>query len=265
MILAVYIANPQLSAHPEWTALLARLSSCDIYYVRDSSDIVPGTDFLLSVGGDGTFLSAARIVAGLDVPVIGVNLGRVGFLSENRPRDIADQLLGGKYVIEEREYLKAVVDGGEPQYAFNEVTVARKNAFLLGIDASVDGAALPTYWADGILVATSVGSTAYSLSIGGPICAPDSKVLIISPISPHNLNVRPLIVPSKSSIGISFKSREPELTMTTDNRSRIIPAGSRVDISVAQFSLKRVRFGQADFISALRSKLFWGEDVRNED
>ncbi|MEE3477182.1 MAG: hypothetical protein VZR01_07240, partial [Candidatus Cryptobacteroides sp.] len=133
----------------------------------------------------------------------------------------------------------------------------------LGIDVALDGNKLPTYWADGLLVATSSGSTAYSLSVGGPICSPDSKVLIIAPIAPHNLNVRPLVVPDSTRISISMRSRDESVMMSMDNRSVILSPDATLDVKVAQFSLKRVRLDNSGFIKALTTKLFWGEDIRN--
>lgn len=243
------------------------LDSC----VRDSgSEIRKGTDVVLSVGGDGTFLSAAKCVADSGIPILGVNLGRLGFLSENRPEDVVEALQSKSYEIEDRTMLHAVLDGNRIAgsedvwpYALNEITIHRNGAAMLGINVSIDGNALPTYWADGLLVATSSGSTAYSLSAGGPICTPDSKVLIISPIAPHNLNVRPLVVPETTAIHISLVSRDDSAVFTTDNRTMEISADTRMDVSMAQFSLKRIRLRKSSFVKALVSKLFWGEDIRN--
>ena len=266
MRLAIYIAKPGLRQNRQWTSSYKELSASHIlYYVTSREDVEPDTDMLLSVGGDGTYLSAAQISAACGIPILGVNFGRLGFLSENAPDSIAAPLLSKEFVIEDRDLLQVSVNGGEPRYAFNEVTVSRRGAVLIGVSVSLDGQSLPTYWADGLLVATSSGSTAYSLSVGGPICLPESKVLIISPIAPHNLNMRPLIVPSGTKIGMDFHSREQGLILTADNSTEVIDDKAHIDISVAQFSLKRVRLGKSNFIGALRSKLFWGEDVRNEN
>ena len=128
---------------------------------------------------------------------------------------------------------------------------------------TLDGTPLPTYWADGLLVATSSGSTAYSLSVGGPICMPESKVLIIAPIAPHNLNVRPLIVPDSSRVSISVETRDPKVVMSMDNRNLDMSPSWSLEVSMAQFSLKRIRLAKSNFVKALTSKLFWGEDIRN--
>ena len=243
---------------------------CSLYDIETREDLIPGTDAVLSVGGDGTFLSASKRVAETEVPILGVNMGRLGFLSENKPEEVVEALLSGNYTIEDRTMLKSVITGEGAcragdfwPYALNEVTVHRSGASVLGINVTVDGDELPTYWADGLIVATSSGSTAYSLSAGGPICSPASKVLIIEPISPHNLNVRPLVVPETAVIDISVKSRDDSVICTMDNRTMSLPATASLRVSMAQFSLKRIRLSRSSFVKALVSKLFWGEDIRN--
>ena len=263
MKLAIFAPNPQYRGDERLKRLLGDLSSCEIYEVSSRDDLAAGTDMLLSMGGDGTFLSASSILAGTGIPVLGINLGRLGFLSEYRPEDVAQALLRGDYEIEDREMLRSSINGGGDQYSLNEVSVHRRGAAMLGVNVTLNGESLPTYWADGLLVATSSGSTAYSLSVGGPICSPDSKVLIIAPIAPHNLNVRPLIVPSSTHVGISLTSRDSQVMLTRDNRNEIVGCDTTVSISVAQFSLKKIHLNKSNFIQALKSKLFWGEDVRN--
>ena len=271
MLYGIYLKNRTIEKDPRLLALLSRLeeSGSSLYDIRGRESLRPGTDAVLSVGGDGTFLSASREVADSGIPVLGVNLGRLGFLSENKPEDVADALINGAYEIEERTMLKASVQGaGEcgPDfwpYALNEVTVHRSGMSMLGVNVTVNGYRLPTYWADGLLVATSSGSTAYSLSVGGPICSPDAKVLIISPIAPHNLNVRPLVVPENTEIGISFCSRDENAVLTMDNRTMRIAPSQTIGVSVAQFSLKRMKLSKSNFVKALVGKLFWGEDIRN--
>ena len=164
--------------------------------------------------------------------------------------------------------LKAVVSPEMPSvamwdYALNEITVHRSGAAMLGVDVELDGVMLPTYWADGLVISTSSGSTAYSLSVGGPIVLPDSKVLLISPIAPHNLNIRPLVVPDTSVIKLRMHSRDGKYALTADNRTVQVDENVEIEIAVAQFSLKRVRLNHSNFINALTEKLFWGEDVRN--
>ena len=272
MTFGLYIKNAALKDNERLRSMRKALEEggCSLYDIETREDLIPGTDAVLSVGGDGTFLSASKRVAETGVPILGVNMGRLGFLSENKPEEVVEALLSGNYTIEDRTMLKSVITGEGAcragdfwPYALNEVTVHRSGASVLGINVTVDGDELPTYWADGLRVATSSGSTAYSLSAGGPICSPASKVLIIEPISPHNLNVRPLVVPETAVIDISVKSRDDSVICTMDNRTMSLPATASLRVSMAQFSLKRIRLSRSSFVKALVSKLFWGEDIRN--
>ncbi|MBR5075785.1 MAG: NAD(+)/NADH kinase [Bacteroidales bacterium] len=269
MKLACYIKKDRLKGDSRVEALLAELLAAGhvLYPVRQPSDVQPGTDALLSLGGDGTFLSAARLAVPAGVPVLGVNFGRLGFLSENDPRKVAEALGKGDFIVEERELLQIRCDALPREedwpYALNEMSVSRVSASMLGVDVTVDGDVLPTYWADGLLVATSSGSTAYSLSVGGPICLPETKVFIVAPISPHNLNVRPLIVPESSRISIRLQSRDDRAVLTMDNRNYTVPADSVIEVCAAPLRLRRLRLGRSNFINALRTRLLWGEDVRN--
>lgn len=265
MKLALYIKKRSLKQTPEYKSMCAALEADGFEYeeIEAGDDLPAGTGLVLSIGGDGTFLCSAKIAALNGVPVAGVNFGRMGFLSEFRPADVSTVLREGKCFVEEEDLLE-VTCGDFKSLALNEVAVRRSGPGMLGVDVSLDGIELPTYWADGLLISTSAGSTAYSLSAGGPICTPGTNVLIIAPIAPHNLNVRPLIVPSSTRLQLRFHSREATVNIACDTTDCSIPADSAVSISVAQFSLKRLRLSKANFIEALRSKLFWGEDIRNE-
>ena len=220
------------------------------------------TDILMSVGGDGTFLGGARLAAPMGVPIVGGNLGHLGFLSENSASAVAEALTNGSYTIQERAMLTAVVDGQE-FLALNDICARRSDGSMLGIRVSVDGCDLPVYWADGLLVSTPSGSTAYSLSVGGPIVMPSARVLIIAPVAPHNLNVRPMIVPLESRISLRFQSRSDTVLFSADNYSQNIGNDSSIEVRMAQFSLKRVCLDSSNFVKALSDKLFWGEDKRN--
>ena len=255
MRLAYYIKKDRLRGDARVEALLVRLRTAGhtLYAVAQPSDIQPDTDALLTLGGDGTFLMAARLAVPAGVPVLGVNFGRLGFLSENDPDMVVGALSSGPDLPAEESW----------PFALNEISVSRVSPSMLGVDVSVDGEALPTYWADGLLVATSSGSTAYSLSVGGPICLPETKVFIVAPISPHNLNVRPLIVPETSRLSITLRSRDSRAVLSMDNRNYTVPAGARIEVSAAPMRLRRLRLGGSNFINALRSRLLWGEDVRN--
>ncbi len=270
MRIAIYIGTRDLESDERFVSLMdaLRKGGCELKVLEDGEVPADDADMLLSVGGDGTFLSTSVHAAERGLPVVGVNLGRLGFLSENRPEDVASALLNGDYTIENRTMLRAEVKTGNPlidswPYALNEMAVIRKGAAMLAVDVVIDGMTLPTYWADGLIVSTSSGSTAYSLSVGGPIALPESKVLIISPVAPHNLNMRPLVVPDSSVISLKMHSRDGKFDFSADNRTCEVSEDVEIVISVAQFSLKRVRLNSSNFINALTDKLFWGEDVRN--
>ena len=274
MKLGTVIRNDALRTDSRFLNLVSQLrrESYELYDINSKADIQPGTDLVLSIGGDGTFILAAQLVADVGLPILGVNLGRLGFLSENSLDSVVPALLSGDFTVEYRTMLNATLKGrnarrdiGLLPYAVNEVSLHRKGTAVLGINVTVDGDTLPPYWADGLLVATSSGSTAYSLSVGGPICMPDAKVLIITPIAPHNLNVRPLVVPESAKISISIQCRDDKAILTMDNQTVEIDPAWTINVSVAQFSLKRIRLAKSEFVKALTSKLFWGEDIRNTE
>jgi NAD+ kinase len=246
-----------------------REGGADVHIMQPHETSVAEADVLLSVGGDGTYLAASALAAKDGVPVVGVNLGRLGFLSENRPQSVAQALLAGDYVVEDTPVLQVSGLQGvlSPDaiwpYAFNEFTVHRNGGSMLEVEVTVDGTRLPSYWADGLILSTAAGSTAYSLSVGGPVVMPGAKVFIITPIASHNLNIRPLVVPDTSVVTFRVRTREGKAMFTADNRAVEIPDGAEVTMSVAQFSLKRVRLNSSNFINALTEKLLWGEDIRN--
>ena len=272
MKIGYFILNDGLREEPSVRKLLADLeaASYEVYEIRNKSDVQPETDLVLSMGGDGTFLSAAHLVSDIGLPILGVNFGRIGFLCENSPEAVLKALMAGDFSIEYRTVLNASLKGpnarkkiGMLPYSVNEVAIHRKGPSMLGIRVAVNGETLPTYWADGLIVSTCSGSTAYSLSAGGPICLPDTKVLLITPIAPHNLNVRPLVLPETAKVDISFESRDGIAVMSTDNSTMEIEQDWTIRVEMAQFSLKRIRLAESGFVRALTSRLFWGEDMRN--
>jgi NAD+ kinase len=272
MKIGYFILNDALRDNPQMAGLLQDLESAsfELYEIRTKADVRPETDLVLSMGGDGTFLSTAHVVADIGLPILGVNFGRIGFLCENRPEAVKKALMEGEFSIEYRTVLNATLKGPEARrhigmlpYSVNEVALHRTGPSVLGIHVCIDGEPLPTYWADGLIVATSSGSTAYSLSVGGPICMPDTKVLVVAPISPHNLNVRPIVIPETAKVDISFESRDGVAVMSTDNHTVEIHPDWTIHVEMAQFSLKRIRLAQTGFVKALTSRLFWGEDMRN--
>ncbi|MBR4686690.1 MAG: NAD(+)/NADH kinase [Bacteroidales bacterium] len=272
MKIGYFILKEGLREDPHVSKLLSdlRAASYEVYEIRTKSDVLPETDLVLSMGGDGTFLSAAHLVSDIGLPILGVNFGRIGFLCENRPEAVLKALMEGNFSIEYLTVLNATLKGpgarksiGMLPYSVNEVAIHRKSPSMLGIRVSVNGETLPTYWADGLIVSTSSGSTAYSLSAGGPICMPDTKVLIITPIAPHNLNVRPLVLPESAKVDITFESRDGAALLSTDNQTMEIVQDWTIHVEMAQFSLKRIRLAESGFVRALTSRLFWGEDMRN--
>lgn len=270
MKIAIYTGKEGEDVRCSVNRIISELNEggCATYHLKAGDGLQPDTDMLLSIGGDGTFLSSAAIVGDSGVPVMGVNLGRLGFLSENRPEEVAPAILKGEYTVENRTLLNISDEGAgiiSPEFttALNEMTVHRSGSSMLAVEVRLNGICLPTYWADGLVVSTSSGSTAYSLSVGGPIVLPEAKVLIVSPIAPHNLNVRPLIVPDDSELVLKMTSRDGDFVFSTDNRSMMLKSGDTLYVKMAQFSLKRVRLNRSDFINALTQKLYWGEDIRN--
>ena len=231
-------------------------------------DLPSDTDIFLSLGGDGTFLESVTIVRQRNIPIAGINFGRLGFLTTacvEGDNPWIEKLITGDYAIEDRLLLHLSKDGtpeGFYPYAMNEITIQRMTPSMLEIDISIDGQKLPKYWSDGILIATATGSTAYSLSIGGPIVTPDSSVIIIAPIAPHNLNVRPLIVPHTSVVEVSFNGRCNKALLTVDNRSLDLMAGEKVTIGKGEFPIRTISINN-NFIAALNQKRLWGEDKRN--
>ena len=272
MKIGYFILKEEIGNNPRKQRLVDELEAAgfEIYEIKTKADVKPETDLVLSMGGDGTFLSAAHVVSDIGLPILGVNFGRIGFLCENSPEAVQQALMEGNFSIEYRTVLNATLKGpgarkniGMLPYSVNEVSVHRSGASVLGIHVSINGDDLPTYWADGLIVATSSGSTAYSLSAGGPICMPDTKVLILAPIAPHNLNVRPLVLPETAKVDIRFESRDGVAIMATDNRTLEIEQDWTIHVEMAQFSLKRIRLAESGFVRALTSRLFWGEDMRN--
>jgi NAD+ kinase len=235
-----------------------------------NEDLPPDVDIFLALGGDGTFLHSLSIVKDNDVKVAGINFGRLGFLTTAKAQEVGSEwipmLLEGKYDVIERSTLKIVSDAlpeGFYPFALNEISIQRRTPYMIGVELKIDGIEIPTYWADGLLIATPTGSTAYSLSVGGPIVTPESGVFVISPIAPHNLNVRPLIVTDHSKIQMRIVSRADEVMLTVDNREVIIPSGSSIVLEKGDFVLKTVSLTKEGFFQALKEKLLWGADKRN--
>lgn len=231
-------------------------------------DDFPAVDVLISIGGDGTLLDCVSLVKKSEIPVLGVNTGRLGFLAftalDDSSKAIQD-LLSGNYTIEKRSMLEARICGELPVMpsALNEVTVQKLDASMITVHAYIDGEFLGTYWADGVIVATPTGSTAYSLSIGGPIVTPQSSVFVVSPIASHNLNMRPLVVPESSELRLDVEARNGSFIWSLDNHRFNISTGSSILIKKSDAVMNFIKFEGSNFCMNLRSKLLWGADKRN--
>lgn len=225
---------------------------------------------LISIGGDGTLLSTIAIVRETGIPVLGVNTGRLGFLASLSFDDIrlvVKDILNKNYILEKRGLLK--LDSRKKlfsnfNYALNELTVTKKNTSMITINTYVDGEYLNSYWADGLIVATPTGSTAYSLSCGGPIITPESESFIVTPISSHNLTMRPIVIPDKHTIKLTVSDeRQSEFLVSLDSRTATFKKSDELMISKADFSLYLVKLKNENFFSTIRNKLMWGHDKRN--
>ena len=240
------------------------------------TDGVPGTapgvqepDLFIGLGGDGTLLDTVALVGRSETPVLGINLGRLGFLSSVRLENVDEALLSlkeGRYALQDRSLLE-VTDHpglGQRNFALNEVSVTKRDsASMIAVHVHLGADYLNTYWADGLLIATPTGSTAYSLSCGGPILHPTSGALVINPISPHNLNVRPFVVPDHYSIRLRLDARADQCLLNLDSRGVSIDGLSTVTVRRAPFTVKLVQLEEHDFLDTLRTKLNWGLDLRS--
>jgi NAD+ kinase len=234
------------------------------------SSILHLPDMFFSVGGDGTFLETVLRVKDSGIPIAGVNTGRMGFLANIPGEEIGnsvDQLCNNEYVIIERSLLHmtqpATLFDGNQATALNEITIQKANLSMLTINVFVDNTFLNTYWADGLIVSTATGSTAYNLSVGGPILSPEDESIIISPISPHNLTVRPIVLSGSSRLKMVMEGRSSEYMATCDFRFRSVPIDEEIHIEKASAKLKTVMLDGRDFYSTLRNRLMWGADRRN--
>ena len=229
-------------------------------------------EMLISIGGDGTILRAATLVRDSGVPILGINAGRLGFLATVQKENIAafmQFVIDKKYTISKRTLLSLSCfpeneSIKEINFAMNEVTVSRKDTTsMITVDTYLNNEFLNSYWADGLIISTPTGSTGYSLSCGGPILTPDVKSLVITPIAPHNLNARPLVVPDETEIRLKVSGREDQYLVSLDSRIASVKNESILTIKKTPFQINMVEIPQETFLKTLRTKLLWGEDKRN--
>lgn len=233
-------------------------------------DFKTGIDLAISIGGDGTFLKMVNYIRSSCVPIMGINTGRLGFLA-NTSRDdlemVLEKVKNKEYVYQERSLLKVTTDEnifGEDNFALNELAVHKKDtSSMITVHAHLDEKYLNSYWADGLIVATPTGSTAYSLSCGGPIITPGCAVHILSPIAPHNLNVRPVVVPDHMPIKLTVDGRDRKYLLTLDSTSKSVKNGTEVYLEKANFMINVIKFEENNFLDTIRNKMMWGLDRRN--
>ena len=239
---------------------------CDTFKSLDNS-----FDLLISIGGDGTILRAITYVKDLNIPIVGINTGRLGFLATipmNTVEKALDEIFEGNYRISKRSLLAITVGEGEAvfdlNFALNEITVSRKNTTsMISVETWLDDEYLTSYWADGLIVSTPTGSTGYSLSCGGPVIMPESDSFVLTPIAPHNLNARPLVISSNKIIKLKVSGREDEHLVSLDSRIKTLPNNTTITIQKAPFNMHMIELKDERFIETLRKKLLWGEDKRN--
>jgi len=228
-------------------------------------------DLFFSIGGDGTILKTVTYVRDLGIPIVGINTGRLGFLATIRKGNLENsvkEIFKGNYSVSSRNLLEISsnnnYDFDGVNFALNEITVSRKNTTsMITVHTKVNDEFLTSYWADGLIVSTPTGSTGYSLSCGGPIIMPETSSFLLTPIAPHNLNMRPLVIPNTYKLSLQISGREEEHLISLDSRTHILPNETEIFIKKANFKINMVQLNDESFLKTLREKMFWGEDKRN--
>ena len=291
MTIAVYARNTS-SNNPEYLEQLIQLSSSENFKVtvfkgyldflnsslqnpisldtfNNSEELIAKADYVISLGGDGTMLETLEYVRRSGIPVLGVNTGRLGFLAAVYKEDFSKAiqlLIKEKFTLDKRELIELdkTTCFNEVNYALNEFTIHKKeSSAMINIDTYVDGVFLNSYFADGLIVSTPTGSTGYNMSCNGPILFPDSASFVITPVAPHNLNVRSIVVPDSSVISFEIEGRTEELICALDARKEIVPKNIQLDIKKESFSVNFIRLNENSYLTTLRTKLTWGLDKRN--
>ena len=292
MKIAIYSRGLEENQHKEINVLLHELVQHDVepvfyqeffnkfysavdfkskYSTFSSADDLDDTvDFMISLGGDGTLLDTVTLVKDKGIPVLGINYGRLGFLAnigKGELQTAVEALVNGKYVIDKRTliHLDANIPlFGDTPYALNECTILKKDSSsMIKIHTYLNGEFLNTYWADGLIVATPTGSTGYSLSCNGPVVFPDSGSFVITPVAPHTLNIRPIIVPDDTIISFEVEGRTDGFLCTLDSRREFVTKEIQLAVRKEAFGINLVRLNENNFLQTLRNKLSWGLDVRN--
>lgn len=229
-------------------------------------------DLLISIGGDGTMLRASALVKDLGIPIVGINTGRLGFLATIQNQDIENsinEILNGNYLISERSLLTIKTNPEnsellEQDFALNEIAVSRKNTTsMITVETRLNDEYLTSYWSDGLIISTPTGSTGYSLSCGGPVLTPDTDSFILTPIAPHNLSARPLVIKDSTKIQLRVSGREDTYLVSLDSKIATLSNETIITIEKAPFKVKMIELNHESFLDTLRKKLLWGEDKRN--
>ena len=229
-------------------------------------------DVLISIGGDGTMLRSVTFVKHYNIPIVGINTGRLGFLATIQTHSIEkaiNDIFNGDYKISERSLLSIKTEPAYDElqtlnFALNEIAISRKNTTsMITVETTLDDEYLTSYWADGLIIATPTGSTGYSLSCGGPVIMPETNNLVLTPIAPHNLNARPLVISNDTKIKLQVSGREEHYLVSLDSRIATLEKDTTVYIEKAPFKIKMIELKEESFLDTLRKKLLWGEDKRN--
>jgi NAD+ kinase len=267
--------NVELVIEEEFLKILYNEKILEKKYETFSSheDLNSSFDILISIGGDGTILRAVTYVRESGIPILGINAGRLGFLAKVQKENIGTFLqivLEKKYTLSKRTLLSLETSSDNNSiknninFAMNEVTVSRKETTsMITIETYLNGEYLNSYWADGLIISTPTGSTGYSLSCGGPVLTPDVKSLVITPIAPHNLNARPLVIPDDTEIKLRVSGREEQYLVSLDSRISSVNNNSELTVRKTPFIINMVEIPEETFLKTLRNKLLWGEDKRN--
>lgn len=293
MKIAIYGQNYQRSIHPSIKQLLDFVldKKLNAFVEKDFFDLVlaqendpnykafgvfealdDSYELLISIGGDGTILRAITYVRDLGIPIVGINIGRLGFLAtiqNTKIESALNSILKNRYKISERTLLSIETvpenqDILNTNFALNEIAVSRKNTTsMITVATHLNNEYLTSYWADGLIISTPTGSTGYSLSCAGPVISPDAQNFVLTPIAPHNLSARPLVIPDETEIHLKIDGREDEFLISLDSRIATLPNTTVITIKKAPFKIKMVELLGESFIDTLRKKLLWGEDKRN--
>jgi NAD+ kinase len=259
----------EISVDSSYLKFLTVTLGLDIPY----DNIIGNDDFtadaVVSIGGDGTFLRTATRVGSKGIPMVGINTGRLGFLADittDRITDAITRIHNGDFTLEQRNLLQVSMNGlpeGHTPYALNDIAILKHDiSSMIQIATSVGGTPMITYQADGLVVATPTGSTAYSLSVGGPIIAPGTNVICLTPVAPHSLTMRPLVLPADETIRLDVTSRSHSFLVSIDGNSFSCPEHTAIEISRAPFKINVIKPAKGDFFATLRAKMLWGTDSR---